>query len=156
MSPLFWMFMALFSLAIEAITKCRLISIWITFGCLVAGVLALFGVPSIVQFGVATAVSLLALRFARDKALIVVDDFFDTHTEGKLGEYSSARILGTRVQALQSLGPKRREGVVVTRAGKRYDALYEGERKLKSQEWAVVVDRIGEKLIVADIEREND
>lgn len=156
MSPLFWMFMALFSLVVEALSKCRLISIWIACGCLISTVLAIFGVPSIMQFGIAAAVSLLSLRFARDKALIVVDDFFDTHTEGKLGEYSSARILGTSVQALQSLGPKRREGVVVTRAGKRYDALYEGERKLKSQEWAVVVDRIGEKLIVADIEREND
>lgn len=155
MSPLLWLFMALLSLVVEVISKCRLISIWITCGCIVSAVLAVFGVPSIVQFGVATAVSLLALRFARDKALIIVDDFFDTHTDGKLGEYSSARILGTRVQALQALSPKRREGVVATRAGKRYDALYEGERKIKSQEWAVVVDRIGEKLIVADIEREN-
>lgn len=156
MSPLLWLFMALLSLVVEVISKCRLISIWIACGCVISAALAAFGVPSIIQFGVAAAVSLLALRFARDKALIVVDKFFDTHTEGKLGEYSSARILGTRVQALQSLGPKRREGVVVTRAGKRYDALYEGERKLKSQEWAVVVDRIGEKLVVADIEREND
>lgn len=154
MAPLLWIFMAALSLIVEVVSKCRLIGIWITFGCLIGAALSLLGIPSIVQYAIAALASLGGLYFLRDRALGKVEEFFDAHSDGRLGAYADSRIVGSRVKVVKTMSAKNPEGTVETRAGRRYGAVYDGARKLKSQEWAAVVDRMGSRLVVTDIKQD--